>query len=184
MSLIGLALNLLLATLLAAALGMGWRLNGRLKHLRQGHEGFAKAVAERNAAAVRAEQGLADLRAASDAATDELVDRIEKGRALAMKLERLIDRAPAPRAEVPRAETPRAEPARVQPAHAEASDEVVDTTSLERRLGSLLAWVRDARPDRLRRDMQAPPPRRQSSIEDDLFDDEPLTLRAVAGARR
>ena len=35
MSIIGLALNLLLAGLLVAALGMGWRLNRRLKALQE-----------------------------------------------------------------------------------------------------------------------------------------------------
>jgi len=64
MSLIGIALNMLLAGLLLAALGLGWRLNQRLKALRDSHDGFANAVRELNAAAERAEQGLADLRAA------------------------------------------------------------------------------------------------------------------------
>ena len=78
MSLIALGMNLMLAGLLAAALMMGFRLNGRLKHLRDSHDGFAKAVAELDVAAARAEQGLADLRAATDEATDALADRIEK----------------------------------------------------------------------------------------------------------
>ncbi|HLY78715.1 MAG TPA: DUF6468 domain-containing protein, partial [Caulobacteraceae bacterium] len=96
MSIVGLALNLLLAGLLVAALGMGWRLNRRLKALRDSHDGFAVAVHELNTAAARAEQGLADLRAATDEAVDLLADRIDKGRSLAAKLERLIDQAPAP----------------------------------------------------------------------------------------
>ena len=72
MSAIAIGLNLMLAGLLAAALMMGFRLNGRLKALRESHEGFAKAVAELDAAAARAEQGLADLRAAFD---DDLFDQ-------------------------------------------------------------------------------------------------------------
>ena len=86
MSIVGLGLNLLLAALLAAALAMGWRLNRRLKALRDSHEGFAVAVADLNTAAARAEQGLADLRAATDEAVDILGDRIEKGRTLAARL--------------------------------------------------------------------------------------------------
>ena len=82
MSLIAVGMNLMLAGLLAAALMMGFRLNIRLKHLRDSHDGFAKAVAELDVAAARAEQGLADLRAATDEATDQLADRIEKARAL------------------------------------------------------------------------------------------------------
>ena len=47
MSAIAIGLNLMLAGLLAAALMMGYRLNARLKALRESHEGFAKAVADR-----------------------------------------------------------------------------------------------------------------------------------------
>ena len=54
MSIIGLVMNLLLAGLLFAALVMGWRLNRRLKALRDSHDGFAIAVRELNAAAARA----------------------------------------------------------------------------------------------------------------------------------
>jgi hypothetical protein len=156
MSLIGIALNLLLAALLGAALVMGVRLNKRLKALRDSHDGFAKAVAELNAAAERAEQGLADLRAATDEATDMLSDRIEKGRALAQKLERLIGQAPA------------------MPAQAEPQD---DLRSQERRLGALLAAAREARqrPERLVRSEPAPA-RARPAFEDDLFEDAPLTL--------
>lgn len=181
MSIIGLALNLLLAALLMAALGMGWRLNRRLKALRDSHDGFAIAVRELNSAAARAEQGLADLRAATDEAVDLLADRIDKGRTLATKLERLIDHAA-----VPQRQTPGAAP---------APDLVA-----ERRLGALLAAAREARPERERyvhserfaqterlraadRSQRATPPLRRS-VEDELFDDEPLTLDDVRGARR
>ena len=87
MSAIAIGLNLMLAGLLAAALMMGYRLNGRLKALRESHEGFARAVAELDAAAARAEQGLADLRAATDEAADTLAARIETARALVSRLE-------------------------------------------------------------------------------------------------
>lgn len=90
MSLIAIGMNVLLAGLLMAAMVVGIRLNRRLKALRDSHEGFELAVRELNLAAGRAEQGLADLRAATDEATDMLSDRIEKGRALATKLERLV----------------------------------------------------------------------------------------------
>jgi hypothetical protein len=175
MSLIGLTLNLLLAVLLLAALGMGWRLNRRLKALRDSHDGFAVAVAELNSAAARAEQGLADLRAATDEAVDILGDRIEKGRTLATRLDRLIEHAAVPQ---------RAAPA----------SSIVDDPVAERRLGALLAAAREARPDRVMPplraeamarapfDRQAPRPR--AHVEDDLFDDEPLTLDDVRGVRR
>ena len=197
MSIVGLAMNALLAALLLAALVMGWRLNRRLKALRDSHDGFAVAVAELNMAATRAEQGLADLRAATDEAVDILGDRIEKGRATATKLERLIDHADVPLRNAPAA------PSRP------------DDPVAERRLGALLAAAREARPERvmpplraerllserapeqvaeriLQRAAAADPrlasrldPRVARPIDDDLFDDEqPLTLDDVRGARR
>ncbi|HEY8002729.1 MAG TPA: DUF6468 domain-containing protein [Phenylobacterium sp.] len=183
MSIVGLILNLLLASLLIAALGMGWRLNRRLKALRDSHDGFAVAVRDLNAAAARAEQGLADLRSATDEAIDLLADRIDKGRSLAAKLERLIDHANVPQRQA-----------------AAVADPVA-----ERRLGALLAAAREARPDRAPPGERAAPSERalpsgrarpaerisslarpapRRSVEDDLFDDEPLTLDVVQGVRR
>lgn len=165
MSAIGLIMNLVLAGLLLAALGMGVRLNRRLTALRDSQDGFASAVAELNAAAQRAEQGLADLRAATDEATDALADRIEKGRALATKLERLINQAPEQARSMP-------DPDRVA----------------ERRLGALLAAAREARakPERLVREQPRVTPIRPAPVdpEDDLFEDAPLTLDAAFGGRR
>ena len=46
MSVTAIALNGFLAVLLLVALGVGWRLERRLKALRDSHEGFAKAVAD------------------------------------------------------------------------------------------------------------------------------------------
>ncbi|MFL5295714.1 MAG: DUF6468 domain-containing protein [Phenylobacterium sp.] len=168
MSLIGLAMNLLLAGLLGAALVLGLRLNRRLKALRDSHDGFAIAVRELNAAAERAEQGLADLRAATDEAVDTLADRIDKGRALAAKLERLIIEAPSPGREAP---APR--------------DEAQD-----KRLGALLAAAREGRG---RSERPAKPVERaaraepltlrpRANPEDDLFEDPPLRLQQ--GGRR
>lgn len=195
MSIIGLVMNLLLATLLFAALGMGWRLNGRLKALRDSHEGFAVAVRELNTAAARAEQGLADLRAATDEAVDLLADRIDKGRTLAARLGRLLDDA----ATLPAATASLARPQPAAPP--------VDMVA-ERRLGALLAAAREARPARSERfdeppRREPPPPlervrrdplremaaaaaarRLAAMAEDDLFEDEPLTLDVIRGASR
>ena len=197
MSIIGLAMNLLLAGLLIAALGMGWRLNRRLKALRDSHDGFAAAVADLNTAAARAEQGLADLRSATDEAVDILGERIERGRTLATRLDRLIDHASTP--------------LRAGQAQASASA-LIDDPVAERRLGALLAAAREARPERAPErapERSVPPPRAQAQdsrawdrpafqrmassgeaprarprVEDDLFDDEPLTLSDIRGARR
>jgi hypothetical protein len=89
MSPIALMLNLLLAGLLVMALAVGFRLERRLKALRDSHAGFTDAVAELDQAARRAELGLAALRTATDEALELLVGRIDKARELAAKLEQL-----------------------------------------------------------------------------------------------
>lgn len=195
MSLIALGMNLMLAGLLAAALMMGFRLNGRLKHLRDSHDGFAKAVAELDVAAARAEQGLADLRAATDEATDALADRIEKARALTARLDRQLQGAPAAapahseRAErMDRAERmARAERGAPIPFRRDVPD--VDEEDVERvthRLGALLSAAREPRvrpePERFVRP-DIVPTRQRPRFEDDLFDG-PTDRVAVAGARR
>lgn len=205
MSLIALGMNLMLAGLLAAALMMGFRLNIRLKHLRDSHDGFARAVAELDIAAARAEQGLADLRAATDEATDALADRIEKARALTAKLDRQLQGAPAAAApthsdrleRTDRADRPdrmdraermaRADRGAPIPFRREAVE--VDEEDVERvthRLGALLSAARESRarpePERFVRSDIAPT-RQRPRFEDDLFDG-PTDRVAVAGARR
>lgn len=194
MSIIAIGMNLMLAGLLVAALLMGMRLNGRLKALRDSHAGFAKAVAELDAAALRAEQGLADLRSATDEAIDTLADRIEKARALSAKLDRQL--LSAPRHSSPEREAPREllrEVARGRERAFERFDRESDDTfgaDVERvthRLGSLLSQARDARPVRpeperaARRDA---PSRQRPSFEDDLFEAPEDRAPLRAGARR
>ena len=93
MSLLALSMDVFLAVLLIAALVMGVRLNGRLKALRQSHEGFARAIVELNDAAVRAERGLAGLREAATETHDSLLARIDTARSLAAKLDGQIQTA-------------------------------------------------------------------------------------------
>lgn len=152
-------LNLLLASLLCGALWMGWRLNERLKVLREGQMGFAKAVADLDAAAARAERGLADLKAASDEMAEVLVTRIERARVLASKLDQQFEAGA------------RAGLA-IDPRDAQASD--ADIERLSRNLGSLLAQSREAKargreaPVVLER-RPAAGVRRRPDFEDDLF---------------
>lgn len=196
MSLIAIGMNLLLAGLLVAAMVVGLRLNKRLKALRDSHDGFAAAVQELNLAAARAEQGLADLRAATDEATDMLSDRIEKGRALAAKLEKLVADVP----ELPRAASPvdRLQPRAMPPVAPAPRNE--DAT--EQRLSNLLAMARSrlaakeaaqARPapppaaiEREPLVGRAPLPGRRiaSTPDDDLFEDAPSAFDRFAGAQR
>jgi hypothetical protein len=93
MSDIGLIMNALLGLLLVGALFVGWRLEGRLKVLRASHQSFTAAVQDLDRAAARAEQGLADLRAATDEAAETLAVRIERAGALAQRLEKLTAEA-------------------------------------------------------------------------------------------
>lgn len=187
MTVVGIAMNLILAGLLLAAMIVGLRLNRRLGALRESHEGFEAAVRDLNLAAQRAEQGLADLRAATDEATDTLSDRIEKGRALATKLERLVSSAP----ELPRpAPVDRTHAARTMPATMPARE-----SAAEQRLSTLLAVARarleaeDARPpvSHAEDDHPAIRPvasRRATILDDDLFEDVPLMLDRQIGGRR
>ena len=89
MSDIALIMNGLLGVLLIGALLVGWRLEQRLKALRASHQSFTEALGDLDRAAARAEQGLADLRAATDAAGQSLAARIERAGALAGRLEKL-----------------------------------------------------------------------------------------------
>lgn len=188
MSLIAIGMNLLLAGLLVAAMVVGIRLNRRLQALKDSHAGFEIAVRELNMAAVRAEQGLADLRAATDEATDTLSDRIEKGRALAAKLEKLVSAAP----ELPRAmsaeRAPRPMPSVVPPLRESPSED---------RLGKLLAMARSrlqsegaigeapaAAPEPLVGRPPLPGRRIAASPDEDLFEDAPMALDRFVGARR
>ena len=191
MSIVAIGLNLLLSGLLLVALMMGFRLNRRLNALRQSNEGFARAVADLDSAALRAERGLAALREATDEAVDLLSDRIEKARALAAKLERQVERVPEPR---PRGEVvPMPRRASVEDREQPVSES--DVERVAHRLGSLLSAARDAR----QRPTPAPAPgsevkasakpsRQRPGYEDELFggqdESEDLVLRKTAVGRR
>ena len=96
MSALAIVMNLVLSGLLLAALAFGWRLERRLKALKDSHDSFARAVADLDTAAARAEQGLADLRAATDEAAETLSDRIEAAKVLAARLERGVSASSTP----------------------------------------------------------------------------------------
>lgn len=90
----GMIMDAVLMLLLVAAVGYGIKLERKLAALRAGQLAFAQAVTELNAAAGRAENALATLRA-SGQETDLLHDRIIKAREVKAQLEVLIARAPA-----------------------------------------------------------------------------------------
>ncbi|MDO8295518.1 MAG: DUF6468 domain-containing protein [Caulobacter sp.] len=135
MSTVALVMNLALSALLLAALAFGWRLERRLKALKDSHDNFARAVADLDAAAARAEQGLADLRAATDEAAETLSDRIETARALSARIERGVSASstPAPQGEArpteivrERAEIVRPEPVATPRSRARVDDDLFE----------------------------------------------------------
>lgn len=165
MSAIAITMNLMLMTLLLAALGMGWQLNRRLKALKDSQAGFAKAVSELDGAAQRAEAGLSDLRSATAEANQVLSERIAMARDLAGKLE---DRVAA---------------AKAAPVREAAPARSIDREPLT--LGRPAPPVARGREDMDRARAAPLMPERQAlsrrrSSDDDLFEDAPLVL----GARR
>lgn len=177
MSIVALAMNGFLAVLLIAALIFGWRLERRLKALRDSHEGFAKAVADLDQAAARAEQGLADLRAATDEAAETLAVRIERAQALAAQLEERVNR-PAPN----RSQDAPARESVQRPAR--ASEAPPASSAGERRLSAADFERLLEREDRAERAVRGEPiprpaprsspipetPRSRARIDDDLFE--------------
>ena len=120
----GMIMDGVLMVLLIAAVGYGIKLERKLAALRAGQLAFAQAVTELNAAAGRAENALATLRA-SGQETDLLHDRIIKAREVKAQLETLIARAPAmaPVRIVEEEAVRRAPPAALAPAPAATEDE-------------------------------------------------------------
>jgi hypothetical protein len=176
MSVVALAMNGFLAVLLIAALIFGWRLERRLKALRDSHEGFAKAVADLDQAAARAEQGLADLRAATDEAAETLAVRIERAQALAAQLEERVNRPspPRPQAALDR-EAPAPAPRVVDAAPvASSGDRRLSAADFERLLEREDRVERAARGEPIVRAPRPGPPREtprsRARVDDDLFD--------------
>ncbi len=93
MNYVALGLNIFLAVLLLAALAMGWRLERKLRGVRDSQGLFIKAVADLDKATGRAHAGLAELRAATDEAIDLLGGRIVRAKEAADRLDRSLAEA-------------------------------------------------------------------------------------------
>jgi Domain of unknown function (DUF6468) len=132
---VGMIMDAVLMLLLVAAVGYGVKLERKLSALRAGQLAFAQAVTDLNAAAGRAENALATLRA-SGQETDLLHDRIIKAREVKAQLETLIARAPASAAAPVRVAEEelslRVEPARRTPAPAPLAPSTEDEARAER----------------------------------------------------
>ena len=132
MSAVGIIMDLLLIGLILAAIGYGLRLEKKLRALREGQEGFVKAVTELNVAAGRAESALAELRAAGEE-TDLLHERIVAARTLKAELDGLVTRG---RTAPPSATAPAAE-ARISAIQPPVSTERLLKALAERRMEDL-----------------------------------------------
>ena len=177
MSPIALVMNLVLALLLLAALGFGVRLERRLKALRDGQATFVDAIADLDRAARRAEQGLAELRQATDETVDLLAGRIENARELVARLDGLVAAAARP---IARAPQPAPAPTRPSPRAflGDAPDRAeLDAEDLVLKLSEKQV-IAHPRPGRFE---PRATPRSRASVDDDLFDQSP---RAAAGGRR
>ena len=174
MSITAIALNGLLAVLLVVALIFGGRLERRLKAPRDSHEGFAKAVADLDRAAMRAEQGLADLRAATDEAADSLADRITQAKALAAQLDERLSRPMVTPPPSMSSDRPAPRPLRAaEPETPQQTQRRLKAEDFEKLLDREARIPRDApqAPQPAAR-VSAPKetPRSRARIDDDLFD--------------
>jgi hypothetical protein len=191
MSPIALAMNLVLALLLLSALGFGLRLEKRLKALRDGQMSFVGAVADLDRAAQRAENGLAELRAATEEAVDLLAGRIEKARELAAKLDGLsaaaarpVERKPVERAPIertpPEAQRPASDRPWVRSPRAAEDLPIERAAAAAEDLVLRLTEKQMLAPDRPLRLEPRATPRSRASVDDDLFETAP---RTAAGGR-
>ncbi|WP_029086625.1 DUF6468 domain-containing protein [Brevundimonas aveniformis] len=159
MSAVGLIMDVLLISLILAAMAYGLRLEKRLRALREGQDGFVKAVAELNIAAGRAEAALAELRAAGEE-TDLLHERIVAARTLKADLENLVSRGrSAPATPAPAPVVTMTREATVTPIQPSISTERLLQALAERRAEDL-PLTEAARPA----------PTRRALPEDDLFE--------------
>ena len=80
-------MDVVLMILLVSALGFGYRLNLRLKALKEGQDAFGRAVASLDQSALLAHQSLSELRADAEETQDILHGRIMAGRELLAQLQ-------------------------------------------------------------------------------------------------
>jgi len=183
---IALGMDGLLAGLLLLAVVVGVRLNGRLKALRESHQGFAKAVAELDAAATKADKALKALHKSSEETHDELLARIETARALLLRLEKAGEAAEKSAAKAESAATRRPEPLLTPPPppaprRAALSDLLAtyETRAGETRAGETRAGETRAKPT------PTPAPRRRPVADEALFAEAQAGVRpGLAGLMR
>ena len=95
MNAIAFCLDLILASLLLAALFVGLRLDRKLKALKDSQSGFVNAVAELDGAVVKAQEGLGALKATAAQVETAIADRIQDARGITARLEQQAKAATA-----------------------------------------------------------------------------------------
>ena len=163
-----------------AALFVGWRLERRLRGLRDSHTLFARAVGDLDGAVGRAQAGLSELREATDEAIDLLGGRLARAREASDRLEKAIADAERSASRAPERLTERAaEPAfaplrmgrspeaRPEPQVAARTEALAPTN-----LKGLMELAELARPDTGIGVVKMPQrPAARPAFDDDLFDD-------------
>jgi methyl-accepting chemotaxis protein len=91
--LLSLAIDVLITSLLIATIVFAWRLNGRLKVLRENRDELAATVAAFNEATQRAETSIGQLKRAASEAADQLQGSIGKARASQDELAIMLETA-------------------------------------------------------------------------------------------
>ena len=86
MNIYSMVLEILLATLLLVAIAYCWRLDGKLKALRNGSTRMLEAARELQSSVVHAENAVGALRRSAEAAGRELQGKIDEARAVATML--------------------------------------------------------------------------------------------------
>jgi hypothetical protein len=192
MNAIAFCLDLILATLLLAALYVGLRLDKKLKALKDSYAGFAGSVAELDAAVVKAQESLAGLRSTANQVETAIADRIQDARGMTArldqqaaiaktaseKLERLLERYPSSTAPIREREAE----GRADPGFLALRDRIASA----RAPGQPLAREALSRPMAVRERSPEPRPERSTRRADDeeLFEVIEPALRAARGSGR
>lgn len=169
------ALNLVLAVLLAAVIVYAWRLHKRLGTWRDGKAELDRTIKEFNEAAKRAEAAVADLKNAGEAAGRLLEDQTRKAISLKDDLEYIVARA-EPVADRAAENVRERERERERPQVARRAERN-DRYEREER------YARDERPAREERYAREAPPAPVSDEEDRLLRDAIRFAEREGGAR-
>lgn len=189
MNAIAFCLDLILASLLLAALFVGLRLDRKLKALKDSQASFVGAVAELDTALVRAQESLGALKSAAAHAEIAVADRIQDARGATArldqlakaageaseKLERLLERYPSSAGHSPAAAHPGAGR---DPAFLELRDRATEYLQSRRPI------AREALSRAAPEPKSAPSPRPRTASDDDLFELIEPALRAARGGAR